>query len=130
MDTKRDIKTRTDIDLFVKTFYESVKADETIGIIFTKIVQMNWDHHIPLIVDFWESILLDNPVYKNNAMAVHYEINKKYPLEQKHFDAWLHLFTTIIDKMYAGPVTELAKKRAQGISALMLFKMSNSTSAL
>ena len=91
---------------------------------------MNWDHHIPLIVDFWESILLDNPVYKNNAMAVHYEINKKYPLEQKHFDAWLHLFTTIIDKMYAGPVTELAKKRAQGISALMLFKMSNSTSAL
>ena len=125
MDTKKDIETRADIDLFIKAFYEMVKTDATIGIIFTKIVQMDWEHHIPLIVDFWESILLDNPVYKNNAMAVHYSLNKKYPLEQKHFDAWLHLFTTILDEMYSGPVVELAKKRAMGIASLMLFKMNN-----
>lgn len=125
MDTKKDIETRADIDLFIKAFYEMVKTDATIGIIFTKIVQMDWEHHIPLIVDFWESILLDNPVYKNNAMAVHYSLNKKYPLEQKHFDAWLHLFTTILDEMYSGPVVELAKKRARGIASLMLFKMNN-----
>lgn len=125
MDTKRDIENREDIALFIKAFYENVKTDETIGIIFTQIIQMDWEHHIPLIVDFWESILLDNPVYKRNAMAVHYDLNKKYPLQQKHFDAWLQIFSTTLDNLYSGPTVALAKKRAAGIASLMLFKMNN-----
>lgn len=118
-----DIETRADIEQFIKAFYEKVKTDPVIGIIFTKIVQMDWDHHIPVIVDFWESILLDNPVYKRNAMAVHYDLNKKYPLQKEHFDTWLAIFSQTIDNMFSGPVTQLAKKRAGDIAALMLFKM-------
>ncbi len=129
MDTKQDIATRADIELFITAFYEKVKTDPVIGIIFTKIVQMDWVHHIPVIVNFWESILLDNPVYKRNAMAVHYDLNKKYPLKQEHFDAWLQLFNSTLDEMFTGPVVDLAKKRATGIASLMLFKMNN-TSAL
>ncbi|MBC7935536.1 MAG: group III truncated hemoglobin [Rhizobacter sp.] len=127
MVTKRDIETREDINLFIDSFYEKVKTDPTIGIIFTKIVQIDWEHHIPIIVDFWESILLDNPIYKRNAMAVHYDINKKYPLEQKHFDAWLNLFYQTLDEWFAGPVTSLAKKRAASIATLLLFKMKNAS---
>ncbi|RYY66615.1 MAG: group III truncated hemoglobin [Chitinophagaceae bacterium] len=127
MAINRDIETREDIDLFIRHFYERVKTDPTIGIIFTEVVKMDWDHHIPVIVDFWETILLDNPVYKRNAMAVHYDINTKYPLKQQHFDAWLHLFNTVLDGLFQGPITELAKKRAAGIGALMLFKMTNAT---
>ena len=118
-----DIETRADIEQFIKAFYEKVKTDPVIGIIFTKIVQMDWDHHIPVIVDFWESILLDNPVYKRNAMAVHYDLNKKYPLQKEHFDAWLAIFSQTIDNMFSGSVTQLAKKRAGDIAALMLYKM-------
>jgi hemoglobin len=125
MDIKKDIESRDDIDRFIRSFYEKVKTDPTIGIIFTEIVEMDWDHHIPVIVNFWESILLDNPVYKRNAMAVHYDLNKKYPLEPKHFEAWLHLFNDSLDKMFSGKITELAKKRAAGIASLMLFKMTN-----
>jgi hemoglobin len=127
MDTKKDITGREDIENFIRSFYESVVQDETIGVIFTEVVQMNWDHHIPLITDFWETILLDHPVYKKNAMEVHYHLNEKYPLEPRHFDAWLRLFNTTIDKMYAGPVTELAKKRAAGIAGLMSFKMNKNS---
>jgi hemoglobin len=127
MGTKKDIETRGDIEKFLLNFYEDVKADDTIGIIFTKIVPMNWEHHIPLITDFWESILLDNPVYKKNAMEVHYQLNKIFPLKEEHFRAWLNIFTRIIDRMYEGPVTELAKKRAASIAALMLYKMSGSS---
>lgn len=123
MDTKKDIETRGDIEKFLLNFYEDVKADETIGIIFTKIVPMNWEHHIPLITDFWESILLDNPVYKKNAMEVHYQLNKIFPLKAEHFTAWLNIFTRVIDNMYEGPVTELAKKRAVSIASLMLYNM-------
>lgn len=120
---RQDIKTRDDIEKLLRSFYEKVILDETIGIIFTKIVPMNWEHHIPLITDFWETILLDNPVYKKNAMEVHYSLNKVFPLHEKHFTAWLYLFNTTIDSMYEGKVTELAKKRASSIAALMQHKM-------
>jgi len=125
METRKDISNRQDIDVFINHFYEKVVQDDTIGKIFTEVVEMNWETHIPLIVDFWETILLDNPVYKNNAMEVHYHVNKLFPLEEKHFKAWLHLFNTTLDKYYAGPVTELARKRAAGIAAVMEFKMKN-----
>jgi hemoglobin len=62
MDIKRDIEARADIESFIRAFYEKVVADPTIGKIFTEIFPLNWAHHIPLITDFWEAILLDNPV--------------------------------------------------------------------
>lgn len=123
MGIKKDIETRGDIEKFLLNFYEDVKADETIGIIFTEIIPMNWAHHIPLITDFWESILLDNPVYKKNAMEVHYKLNNIFPLQENHFKAWLDIFTRVIDNMYEGTVTDLAKKRAASIAALMLYKI-------
>ncbi len=123
MKTKRDIETRADIETFIQSFYKKVVIDETVGIIFTKVVPINWEHHIPLIVDFWETILLDNPVYKKNAMAVHFDINKIFPLQKKHFDAWLNLFNATLDEMFEGTKTTLAKKRAEGIAQVMLLKM-------
>ena len=125
MGIKKDIETREDIEKFIRSFYEKVIQDETIGIIFTEIVPMNWEHHIPLITDFWETILLDHPVYKKNAMEVHYTLNKIFPLQKKHFTAWLYLFNQTLDEMYEGTITMLAKKRAAGIAALMEHKMNN-----
>ena len=127
MGTKKDIESRGDIENFTRAFYDKVTSDETIGVIFTRVVKMDWEHHIPLITDFWETILLDHPVYKKNAMEVHYQLNKIFPLKKEHFDAWLLLFNGIIDDMYFGPVTELAKKRAAGIAGLMQFKMNNAS---
>lgn len=126
MATKKDIETRNDIEFFLKAFYEKVKSDKNIGIIFTEIVPINWEHHIPIITDFWETILLDNPVYKKNAMEVHYAINRIFPLAKKHFDAWLNIFNSTLDEMYSGEKVELAKKRAKGIAMLMEQKMNNS----
>jgi hemoglobin len=123
MTFKRDIETRADIETFIQSFYKKVIVDETVGIIFTKIFPINWEKHIPLIVDFWETILLDNPVYKKNAMAVHFDINKVFPLQKKHFDAWLYLFNITLDEMFEGTKTTLAKKRAEGIAQVMLLKM-------
>lgn len=123
MDTKRDISNRKDIEDLLIQFYGAVKKDPTIGIIFTEVVKMDWEHHIPLIADFWETILLDNPVYKQNAMEAHYRLHEKYPLRKEHFDAWLQLFFKTVDEKFSGPVSDLAKKRAEGIADLMLLKM-------
>lgn len=123
---KRDIETRKDIEHFIKSFYEKVILDREIGIIFTKIIPINWEHHIPLITDFWETILLDNPVYKKNAMEVHYHINKIFPLKSVHFAAWLRLFNANLDIMFEGPIAALAKKRAASIASMMELKITQS----
>ena len=122
---KKDISTRNDIEKLIIQFYEKVKPDPTIGFIFTKLVPINWDHHIPVIVDFWETILLDNPVYKKNAMEAHYDLNKMIPLQKMHFETWLSLFTATVDEFYEGKIATLAKTRANSIAAVMQFKMEN-----
>lgn len=126
MDIKKDITTRADIEELIVQFYEDVKKDDTIGFIFNHVVKMNWEHHIPLIVDFWESILLDNPVYTKNAMEVHYMLNNKTPLQKEHFSRWLLLFNNNIDKLFTGKIAALAKTRAKSIAGLMQFKMTGS----
>jgi hemoglobin len=120
---KPDIVSRKDIELFIVSFYEKVKADETIGFIFNEVMQMDWEHHVPVIVDFWETILLDNPVYKKNAMEVHYSLNKKVPLTKEHFEKWLQLFSISVDELYEGKIATLAKTRAKGIADVMFLKM-------
>jgi hemoglobin len=123
MTTKKEIETRADIEKFIQSFYEKVMVDPTIGTIFTEKFNIDWKHHIPLITDFWETILLDNPVYTNNAMGVHYNINKVVPLQKLHFDAWLVLFNNTLDEFFVGEKVDLAKKRALGIAQVLLFKM-------
>ena len=120
---KPDIKSRADIEKLIGNFYEAVKPDKTIGFIFTEVVEMNWEKHIPVIVDFWETILLDNPVYKKNAMEVHYGLNKKIPLQKEHFTSWLQLFNAAVDNLFEGKIADLAKTRAKSIAGIMLFKM-------
>ena len=127
---KSDISSRADIEKMVFQFYELVKADNTISFIFTNVVQMNWEKHIPVIVDFWETILLDNPVYTKNAMEVHYDLNKKIPLQKEHFKSWVHLFITTVDDLFEGKIAALAKTRAKSIAAVMLFKMENAKKGL
>jgi len=127
---KADISSRADIEQMVLLFYEKVKADNTIGFIFTEVVPMNWEKHIPVIVDFWETILLDNPVYTKNAMEVHYDLNNKIAIRKSHFDSWVHLFTTTVDDLFEGKIAELAKTRARSIAAVMLFKMESGKKGL
>ncbi|MEO6723506.1 MAG: group III truncated hemoglobin [Ferruginibacter sp.] len=122
---KRDIESREDITLFIYEFYGKVKVDPVIGFIFNEVAKMNWETHIPLIVDFWETILLDNPVYKKNAMEVHYDLNKKLPLQKEHFDTWLFLFNSTVDELFEGSIVTLAKTRAKAIADLMFFKIND-----
>lgn len=128
MTTKKDIQSREDIQCFIIDFYERVKTDKDIGVIFNEVVNMHWETHVPIIVDFWETILLDNPLYQKNAMEKHFHLNNIYPLKKIHFDAWLHHFNTALDEAFEGPIVQLAKKRAASIAAIMLLKMEDETS--
>jgi hemoglobin len=125
-----DIQSRADIELLMNTFYDKVKKDNTIGYIFNEVARVDWDHHIPIICDFWETILLGATSYRNNAMGVHYALNRKEPFQKKHFDRWLSLFNETIDSLFSGTIATMAKKRAQSIASLMLFKMQQENEGL
>jgi len=127
---KKEIETREDIELLVHSFYNKVRKDETIGYIFNDIVKTNWEQHLPVMVDFWETLLLDNVLYTRNAMSVHYEINRKVPLEEKHFTRWLALFTATVDDLFYGKKAALAKTRALSIAQVMQFKMQQENTGL
>ena len=58
-------------------------------------------------------------------MEVHYELNKKIPLQKEHFESWLRLFFSSVDELYEDKIALLAKNRAKSIADVMLFRMSN-----
>jgi hemoglobin len=119
----RDIATKEDVLQLVTLFYEKAIPDEVIGHFFTKVVQLDFEKHIPKIADFWSGILLGNSEYKGNPMEAHIKLNQLSPLEQKHFDRWLELWKETIAENFAGPKADEASSRAETIAQLMLFRV-------
>ena len=122
----KDITSRNDIELLVNEFYKKVLKDELIGFIFTKIVQLNWEMHIPIICDFWESVLLDNIKYKGNPILKHIALNKKVNLKNEHFERWLLLWQNTIQANFLGKTAEEAIKKANMMGNLMRYKIEKS----
>lgn len=73
--------------------------------------------------DFWETVLFGKNLYHQNVIQKHVELNKQRPLEPHHFGRWLLLFVTTIDELFAGPVAEQAKIRAQSMAMVLQVKI-------
>ena len=125
-----DIHSRQDIETMVNNFYEKVIKDDTIGFIFNDIAKVNWEQHLPVMYDFWETLLLDATSYRKNAMEIHFVLNRKFPLEEKHFQRWLKLFSETVDELFNSERAALAKKKAKSIADLMLYKMKQENNGL
>ena len=78
MGTKHDIETRADIEKLIIYFYKKVVVNPVISFIFTDVVKMEWPMHIQIIIDFLETILPDNPVYKKMRWKYIMTSIKKY----------------------------------------------------
>ena len=118
-----DINRREDIIQLINRFYEQVRADDTIGFIFNDIMKVDWEAHLPVMYDFWETILLDTGSYQKNTMSVHFDVNRKIPLEEKHFKRWIELFNATVNELFEGEIANLAIKRAKSVAEVMLLKM-------
>ncbi|RBL92969.1 group III truncated hemoglobin [Chitinophaga flava] len=120
---KKQITHRDDIMLLINSFYDKVKEDDVIGHIFNEIARVNWDTHLPVMYDFWEQLLLNSTNYGRNAMAPHFALNQRVPLESLHFDRWLLLFEGTVTELFTGEKADLAISRARSIRDIMQFKM-------
>lgn len=117
-----DIETRTDIDLIMRVFYERALADEVIGYIFTDVAKLDLEHHLPIIGDFWESMLFQTGKYAThgrNPLEVHKALHLRSKLKPEHFERWLKIFTRSVNEEFAGERAELLKMRANAIAIRM-----------
>ena len=71
---KRDIETKTDIELLINTFYDKVLKDELIGPFFKHI---DFNKHLPKMIHFWSFVLLDEAGYTTDVTKVHQHMKLK-----------------------------------------------------
>lgn len=118
-----DINNRQDIERLMESFYSKALTDEVIGYFFTEVVPLQMETHLPLIVDFWETVLLGKALYRGNVLEAHQRIHQLSAFRKEHFDRWVFLFKGTVDELYAGEKAELAKQRAESIATIMKIKM-------
>lgn len=123
-----DISTRQDIEKVVYHFYDQVMQDPGLGPIFLEVMKVDWNKHLPIMVDFWETILLGRQAYIRDTMGAHFNVNRKVPLRDEHFNRWIELFEASLDGHFSGEVTENAKRRARTIAEVMRIKMNQENS--
>ncbi len=120
---KKDVEKRKDIEDFLWAFYKKAFADELIGRFFTEVVPLDLDTHIPVIADFWESIVFGTRGYRKNVMEVHRHIHQLSPVKKEHLDRWVSIFHLTLDEMFEGDRASLMKQRAASIATLMDIKL-------
>lgn len=120
---KNDIRTREDLTRLMNSFYERLLADSSISYLFTDVAKIDIRSHIPVIVDFWESVLFQSDTYHKNAMQPHMDLHQKSPLKKAHFETWLKYFHGAVDEMFEGQKAILAKQRATSVATLMQIKL-------
>ncbi|ALE06625.1 hypothetical protein AL755_16075 [Arthrobacter sp. ERGS1:01] len=113
---RADISSRDDVLRLVEAFYARAFADDLIGPIFTEVAHMDLAGHLPIMADFWQTVLFRAGLYKRNALQVHFDLDARQPLTAKHFDRWLHLWSATVDDLFSGEKAELAKVQAQRIA--------------
>ena len=120
---KKDIETREDLLLLMTKFYQKLLNDNSISYLFTDIAKVNLEHHLPILVDFWDSVLFQSDTYRKNAMQPHLDLHRKSPLQKSHFNTWLNYFKETVDELFEGEKAFMAKERATGIATIMQIKM-------
>lgn len=111
-----DFESRDDIDVVVRDFYGRAFADPLLGPIFTDIAHMDLEAHMPVMLDFWETVLFRAGLYKRNALAVHVDLHAKAALTAEHFGRWIDLWHATVDDHFSGEVADRAKVQAARIA--------------
>ncbi len=123
MPDKKDIETRDDLLRLMQVFYKKLLADDSISYLFTDVAKVNLDHHFPVLVDFWDSVLFQSSTYQKNAMQPHLALHQKSPLMRHHFETWLRYFKASVDELFAGDNAFIIKEKATSISTVMQIKV-------
>jgi hemoglobin len=100
----------------VNVFYDRVRKDELLAPVFSAV---DWETHLPIMYNFWGSILLGEQSYHDSPLSKHMPLK----ISTAHFNRWLELFVGTVDELFYGFVATEAKTRAETIARLFQYKM-------
>lgn len=120
---KKDIQSREDIATLVNAFYDKLLEDELMKDIFLITARINLAEHLPILYDFWESVLFQAGKYRGNTLEKHLELHRQHRLEEQHFRRWLSLFNETVDEFFEGEKAQQAKERALSIATIIKIKI-------
>ncbi|CAN0593913.1 unnamed protein product [Ectocarpus sp. 12 AP-2014] len=123
-ETKDLIKDRADVSVLVRTFYAKIRKEEVLGPIFNNSIT-DWDSHLELLTNFWETQLFLKRTYHGNLVTAHQEVDEKmnHTITSEHFGLWLNLWFETIDELFTGETAWIAKNRAQKMSTMLFMQM-------
>lgn len=114
-----DIQSDEDVKLLVHTFYGNVQDDERLDYVFNGFAQIDWNHHLPKMVDFWSNLLFQTGRYKGRPYRQHVDL----PIQKDDFNRWLSLFEATVDELFGGERADYAKQIAGKIADSFALRM-------
>lgn len=114
-----DLADRAAVEALLRRFYGRALVDEVLDGPFTELRRQGLDSHIPVMADFWETVLFRTGRYRGSAFDVHRTIHQAHPLTAERFERWLTLWNATVDEMHRGPVADQAKLHAGRIARAM-----------
>ena len=124
MVNKPELKNRNDIAHLVSIFYEKVRKDTTLGPIFNGIIT-DWDAHLEILTDFWESQLFLKRKYIGDPIKAHQKTDDFMgnTMTMEHFGIWLNLWFATLDELFSGETVWMAKNRARKMNTMLFMKI-------
>jgi hemoglobin len=119
----KDIQNQDDLLQLVTLFYNKLLADESISYIFTEVVKIKLEEHLPILVTFWSQAVLGTGGYTNNLTQIHLDVSEKSYLSPELFKIWLGYFNDSVDALFAGEKAEQIKTNALSIATVMQIKI-------
>ena len=126
---REDLRDRGDVEALVREFNRRACADRLLGPVFIDIARMDLPAHLPIMCDFWETVLFRAGTYRRNAFTVHVDLHRRAGLTSAHFTRWLALWTQTVDDLYAGPAADRAKVQAARIADSIHRRLRSTTDA-
>ena len=113
----RDLTTEADVASVVSAFYAGVREDAMLAGYFAGV---DWDHHLPRMVEFWSSLVFHTGRYHGRPFDPHARLAGLAP---EHFERWVGRFRAAVDERFAGPRAESMKEKASSIAAVFQMKL-------
>ena len=71
-----------------------------------------WEHHLPTMVRFWETLLFRTGTYQGASWPKHAVLQ----VDQRHFERWLGHFIQTIHENFVGATAKMAEGYARSIA--------------
>jgi len=119
----KDIETQDDLYFLVAHFYQKLLSDASISYLFTEVVKIKLEEHLPILVTFWSQAIFDTGGYYNNLTKIHLDINEKEKLTPELFAIWINHFNTTVDENFVGTNADKIKTQALSLATVMQIKI-------